>query len=68
MMTGITLTIPAHLVQPLAGLLDAGLRSTGLKGAKAAGELIELIEAAVAAAGTGKENASNGHDLDNARA
>jgi hypothetical protein len=64
-MTDITLTIPAHLVQPLAGLLDAGLRSTGLKGAKAAGELIELIEAAVAANAPAQKDKANGqHHVD----
>jgi hypothetical protein len=65
-MTDITITIPAHLVQPLAGLLDAGLRATGLKGAKAAGELIELIEAAVAATAEPQDNKEKANGRDHA--
>jgi hypothetical protein len=43
----VTVTIPAHLVQPLVGLLDAGLRATGIRSAREAAELVELIDRAV---------------------
>jgi hypothetical protein len=36
-------------VQALGGLLDAGLRATGIRAARDAAELIGIIEAAVAA-------------------
>jgi hypothetical protein len=49
-MTNLTVTIPAHLVQPLAGLIDAGLRATGIRAAKEAAELITIIEKAANAA------------------
>lgn len=43
----VTVTIPAHLVQPLVGLIDAGLRATGIRSAREAAELVELIDKAV---------------------
>jgi hypothetical protein len=46
----ITVQFTQAQVQALAGLLDAGLRATGLRAAKDAAELIAIIESAVAAA------------------
>lgn len=47
-MRDITITIPGHLVQPLVGLVDAGLRSSGLRAAKDAAAFASLLEDAVA--------------------
>jgi hypothetical protein len=51
-MTNITIQFTPAQVQALAGLLDAGLRATGLKAARDAAELLGIIESAVAAAQT----------------
>lgn len=43
----ITFAVPARLVQPLVGLIDAGLRATGIRAAREAAELVELLDKAV---------------------
>jgi hypothetical protein len=44
----ITIQLTQAQVQALAGLLDAGLRATGLRAAKDAAELLGIIETATA--------------------
>lgn len=51
----ITLTLTAEELQSLAGLLDAGLKATGLAGAKSAAALLVKLEAAVAQANAANE-------------
>lgn len=46
----ITLTLTEKQLQALAGLIDAGVRASGLQAVASAAEIIALIEAAVAAA------------------
>lgn len=49
-MSDVAITIPEYLVQPLVGLIDAGLRATGLKAAAPAAALAEAIERGLQAA------------------
>ncbi len=46
----ITLTLSQDEVQALAGLIDAGVKATGIQSVKAAAVLIAKLEAAVAEA------------------
>lgn len=46
----ITLTLTEPELQALAGLIDAGVKATGLAGVKAAAVLLSKMEAAVTAA------------------
>jgi hypothetical protein len=46
----VTIQLTQAQVQALAGLLDAGLRASGLRAAKDAAEILSIIETAVAAA------------------
>lgn len=45
----ITLELTETEIQALVGLIDSGLKATGLRGAKDAVNLIEKIEAAILA-------------------
>lgn len=56
----ITLTLTEQELQALSGLLDAGVRSTGLASIKAAYGLLAKLEEAVAAANVAPK--TNGHD------
>jgi hypothetical protein len=53
----VTIQLTQAQVQALAGLLDAGLRASGLRAAKDAAEILSIIETAVAAA---QKPAANG--------
>ncbi len=44
----------------LAGLLDAGVKATGLQGVKAAASILTKLEAAVAAANTSEQKDTDG--------
>ena len=46
----ITLTLDQNELQALAGLLDAGVKATGLQSVKLAASLLTKLEAAVAEA------------------
>ena len=46
----ITLTLDQNELQALAGLLDAGVKATGLQGVKHAASILTKLEAAVAEA------------------
>ena len=46
----ITLTLDQNALQALAGLLDAGVKATGLQSVKLAASLLTKLEAAVAEA------------------
>jgi hypothetical protein len=46
----ITLTLDQNELQALAGLLDAGVKATGLQSVKMAASLLTKLEAAVAEA------------------
>lgn len=43
----VTIALPEALLQPLIGLIDAGLRATGLRSAREAAEIARLIEQSV---------------------
>ena len=43
----ITLELTEEQAQALAGLIDAGVRATGIRGVKDAAELIEILDQAV---------------------
>lgn len=49
-MNTVTLTLDQNELQALAGLLDAGVKATGLQAVKTAASLLTKLEAAVAAA------------------
>lgn len=51
----ITLTLDQNELQALAGLLDAGVKATGLQGVKHAASILTKLEAAVAEANTKTE-------------
>jgi hypothetical protein len=51
----ITLTLNQNEVQALAGLLDAGVKATGLQSVMAAASLLTKLEAAVAEANKAPE-------------
>ena len=51
----ITLTLDQNELQALAGLLDAGVKATGLQSVKLAASLLTKLEAAVAEANTKTE-------------
>ncbi len=51
----ITLTLDQNELQALAGLLDAGVKATGLQGVKQAASILTKLEAAVAEANETKE-------------
>ena len=59
-MNTVTLTLNNEELQALAGLLDAGLKATGLSAAKSAAALLVKLEAAVAEA-----NAADQKEQDN---
>jgi Spy/CpxP family protein refolding chaperone len=46
----ITLNLTEQQIQKLAGLIDAGVRASGLQAVASAAEIMALLEAAVAAA------------------
>ena len=46
----ITLTLDQNELQALAGLLDAGVKATGLQGVKHAASILTKLESAVAEA------------------
>ncbi len=46
----IAIEMPEALLQPLVGLIDVAVRSSGLRGVKEAVHIVEAIEAAVAKA------------------
>jgi hypothetical protein len=52
----ITLTLDQNELQALAGLLDAGVKATGLQSVKLAASLLTKLEAAVAEANAPKSN------------
>jgi hypothetical protein len=52
----ITLTLDQNELQALAGLLDAGVKATGLQGVKHAASILTKLEAAVAEANAPKSN------------
>ena len=49
-MNTVTLTLDNNELQSLVGLIDAGLKATGLSAAKSAAALLVKLEAAVAEA------------------
>ena len=49
-MNTVTLTLDNNELQSLVGLIDAGLKATGLSAAKSAAALLVKLEAAVAKA------------------
>ena len=49
-MNTVTLTLDQNELQALAGLLDAGVKATGLQSVKMAASLLAKLEAAVAEA------------------
>ena len=49
-MNTVTLTLDNNELQSLVGLIDAGLKATGLSAAKSAAALLTKLEAAVAEA------------------
>ncbi len=51
----ITIELTQEELQALAGLLDAGVKATGLQGVKQAASILTKLEAAVAAANETKE-------------
>jgi len=57
-MNTVTLTLDNNELQSLVGLIDAGLKATGLSAAKSAAALLVKLEAAVAEANAAepKEN------------
>jgi hypothetical protein len=60
----ITISLTEQQVQALAGLIDAGLRATGLRAAKDAAALMDILEAAVAAANEAKDTTNGQHYVD----
>lgn len=52
-MNTVTLTLDQNELQALAGLLDAGVKATGLQSVKLAASLLTKLEEAVAAANKG---------------
>ena len=52
----ITITLTNEELQALAGLIDAGVKATGIQSVKAAAVLIAKLEAAVAEANAPKSN------------
>jgi hypothetical protein len=52
----ITITLDQNELQALAGLLDAGVKATGLQGVKHAASILTKLEAAVAEANAPKTN------------
>ena len=59
-MNTVTLTLDNNELQSLVGLIDAGLKATGLSAAKSAAALLVKLEAAVAEA-----NAADQKEQDN---
>ena len=49
-MNTVTITLNNEELQALAGLLDAGVKATGLQGVKQAASILTKLEAAVAQA------------------
>ena len=54
----ITLTLDQNELQALAGLLDAGVKATGLQGVKHAASILTKMEAAVAKANADEETSA----------
>lgn len=57
-MNTVTITLTQDELTALAGLMDAGIKATGLQGVKAAASILTKLEAAVAEANAAepKEN------------